>query len=124
MTTNSFKGTFWKWTTQSRPNWKNDPYEAIILCTIFGITGSSSVLFVRPALKYTIGLEGSLMEGPNSYRVLSLLLVSPIYSLLLFSIGTICGRHNFVSQMSKKILNRFIPSKIINKWTCPAGKEK
>jgi hypothetical protein len=77
---------FWAWTTQPRPDWKKSPLEAAVLFVVFGITGSSSVALVRPALKHTIGLEGSLMEGPNSYRVLSFILVSPIYACVLLTV--------------------------------------
>lgn len=49
--------SFWNWTTQVRPSWRQSYKEAAIIFTVFGITGSSSLFFVRPALKYTIGLE-------------------------------------------------------------------
>ena len=78
--------TFWKWTTQTRPHWKESKIEAAVLFCVFGITGSSSVALVRPALKSTLGIEGTLIEGPNSYRILSVLLVSPIYAVILLTV--------------------------------------
>ena len=76
---------------------------------VFGITGSSSVKLVRPALKQTIGLEGSMRDGPWSYRITSIVVVSPIYATLLVSFGTIAGRHRFFAAMANKIFARFVP---------------
>lgn len=75
---------------------------------VFGATGSASLILVRPALK-AVGLEGSLYEGPNSYRVASVLICSPCYACLLVTLGTLAGRHRFFATMGGKILSRFIP---------------
>ena len=48
---------FWRWTTQERANWKSDWREGIVICSIFAVTGSSSMFFVRPALKSVLGIE-------------------------------------------------------------------
>lgn len=112
----SLLSRFWEWTTQDRPSWKHDRFEAFVAVVVFGVTGSTSVAVVRPALKNTIGLEGSLRDGPNSYRVLSLVLVSPIYSVLLMSFGTLAGRHTFFFGMGKKILSRFIPRLVFRRF--------
>ena len=69
--------SFWKWTTQVRPSWKESPVEAAVIFTVFGITGSSSVALVRPCL-HTMGLEGSMIEGPWSYRIGSFVCISPV----------------------------------------------
>ena len=82
-----------------------------VLFCVFGVTGSSSVYFVRPCLK-TFGIEGSMMEGPWSYRILSVLFVSPIYSVILITVGTLAGRHRYFSNMGLKILRRFVPEKV------------
>ena len=109
---------FWSWTTKERANWKESPTEALIICTIFGITGSSTLYFVRPVLK-RIGFEGSMIEGPNSYRVASVLLISPMYASILLILGTIGGRHLFFAKMAHKIYSRFIPNnKIREKILC------
>jgi hypothetical protein len=116
--------SFWKWTTQERPTWRESYKEAAILFCVFGVTGSTSVAVVRPFLKYTIGLEGSLYEGPNSYRVLSIILVSPIYACMLVTFGTLSGRHSYFANMARKILGRFIPPSLLNKVTCPPAQRK
>ena len=101
---------FWAWTLQQRPSWKEDKVEAAVAFTVFGITGSTSVAVVRPALKHVTGIEGSMREGPNSYRVTSILAVSPIYATLLVTFGTLAGRHRFFANMAQKIFGRFLPS--------------
>lgn len=109
---------FWDWTTQSRPTWRESIKEAAVLFTVFGVTGTSSVVIIRPVLKKVLGLEGSLMEGPNSYRIASILCVSPFYGLFLFLIGTAAGRHNFFARSSFKIIGRFVPSSLLHKTLC------
>jgi hypothetical protein len=44
---------------------------------VFGITGSSSMLLVRPVIKPIVG-EGSMIDGPWRYRILSILMVTPV----------------------------------------------
>ena len=99
-------------TLQQRPSWRESPKEAAVIFVVFGITGSTSVGVVRPALKNTIGLEGSMREGPWSYRIISLLAVSPIYASFLVSFGTIAGRHIFFANMARKIFGRFLPASL------------
>ena len=115
---------FWIWTTTPRLNWKNNIKEAVIATMVFGVTGTTTMFLIRPCLKTVFGLEGSLLEGPNSYRIISILTISPVYAILLFTIGTISGRHIFFAQMSSKILGRFIPKYILSKVYCNPAKIK
>lgn len=50
-----------------------------------------------------------MREGPWTYRIGSLLAVSPIYSVLLVAFGTAAGRHRFFSAMAQRIVGRFLP---------------
>ena len=100
---------FWSWTTTPRPHWRENPTEACVAIAVFGVTGSTSVAFVRPALKATTGIEGTLKDGPWSYRIMSVAAVSPIYASLLVSFGTLAGRHLFFAAMAYKIFGRFLP---------------
>ena len=100
---------FWQWTAQARPHWRECRTEAAVAIGVFGVTGSLSVAAVRPMLKHTIGLEGSWRDGPWSYRVGSVLLVSPVYASVLVALGTAAGRHAFFAGMGTKILGRFLP---------------
>eukprot|EP01035_Chromulina_nebulosa_P027375 gene27375-36004_t len=116
----TIKNSFWKWTTKERPNWKSNITEGAIACTVFGITGSSSLYFVRPILKQ-FGIEGSIIEGPATYRlfaVASFLITSPLYAVMLLAYGTLFGRHIFFAKMSTKILGRFLPRKVIDQFIC------
>jgi len=117
-------GRFWAWTSQKRPSWREDKVEAAVLFCVFGCTGSSSVYFVRPALE-KVGVVGSLRDGPNSYRLISILSVTPIYATILFTLGTLSGRHAYFAGQWRKILNRFVPASALNKVVpaaCAAGK--
>lgn len=116
----TIKNSFWKWTTKERPNWKSNIAEGAIAFTVFGITGSSSLYFVRPILKQ-FGIEGSIIEGPATYRlfaVASFLITSPLYAVMLLTYGTLFGRHIFFARMSTKILGRFLPRKVIDQFIC------
>ena len=112
-------GRFWSWTTQKRPSWKEDKTEAAVIFVVFGVTGSSSVAFVRPCLKNTFGLEGNMIDGPWSYRLISLVAVSPIYAVLLLTFGTLSGRHTFFAMMASKIYGRFLPAAVSKRLACP-----
>ena len=100
---------FWQWTAQPRLHWRECRTEAAVAFGVFGITGTLSVAAVRPMLKHTIGLEGSWRDGPWSYRIGSVLLVSPVYAGVLVALGTAAGRHAFFAAMGTKILCRFMP---------------
>jgi hypothetical protein len=89
---------------------------------VFGVTGSASVTLVRPLLKEVIGLDGTMMEGPNSYRVGSVLLVSPMYAAVLLTVGTVVGRHPYFAGMAKQTISRFLPSPLATRLKCPGVK--
>ena len=85
--------------------------------TVFGLTGSTSVAVVRP-LFHSVGFEGSMREGPWSYRIGSLLAVSPVYACMLVSFGTLAGRHRFFAGMAQKIVGRMVPRSLLSRLTC------
>ena len=71
---------------------------------------------VRPAVKDGLGLEGSFKEGPWSYRLCSIIIMSPIYASLLVLVGTAFGRHAYFRHFSVKIFSRFgIPPELLDK---------
>ena len=118
----SYAQKFWHWTCQKREHWKNDKKEALIIFTVFGITGSTTLFFVRPCLKY-MGIEGTLMDGPNSYRIASILIISPIYGMILLGIGTLAGRHAFFAKTAMRTIGRFLPNRVTSTILCPPAKE-
>lgn len=90
--------------------------EMILLCTVFGITGSSTMFLVRPAVGNVLGLEGSMKDGPWSYRIASVVIMTPLYSTLLVIVGTIFGRHFYFRHFSVKMFSRFgIPPELLDK---------
>ena len=80
---------------------------------VFSITGSLSLYLVRPLLSSVLGLQGSMRDGPWSYRILTLLLVPPAYSLMLVTIGTAVGRHVYFKRVALRMWGRLLPSS----WT-------
>jgi hypothetical protein len=110
---------FWKWTCQTRPHWKECKVEAAVLFCVFGVTGSSSMFFVRPALTH-LGITGTMMDGPWSYRIASILIISPIYACILVTVGTLAGRHVYFANMGRKIISRFLPKSQSSKLGCPS----
>lgn len=76
----------------------------------------SSCCKVRPAVKNVLGLQGSLREGPWSYRICSIVIMTPIYASLLVVVGTVFGRHAYFRHFSVKIFSRFgIPPELMDK---------
>ena len=65
-----------------------------------------------------------MREGPWSYRVLSLVLVSPIYATFLVTFGTLAGRHIFFANMARKIFGRFLPARYRSAAACPPARAK
>ena len=113
--------SFWRWTTTpGRPHWLKDFKEGAVAFVVFGVTGSASVALIRPAIERGLGIRGSLIEGPNSYRAACLLIFSPLYALTLGVLGTLAGRHIFFAGMAKKILTRLLPFQAVrSRLTCP-----
>ena len=89
--------------------------EMILLSTVFAITGSSTMFLVRPAVSEVLGLQGSMKDGPWSYRIASLVIMTPLYSILLVGVGTVFGRHFYFKHFSVKMLSRFgIPPEMMD----------
>ncbi len=61
--------------------------EMTLLCTVFAITGTSTMVLVRPAVSEVLGLKGSLKDGPWSYRICSLVIMTPLYAGMLVVVG-------------------------------------
>jgi hypothetical protein len=65
------------------------------------------VKIVRPAVSEGLGIKGNFIDGPWSYRICSIVIMTPIYATLLVGIGTIFGRHAYFRHFSVKIFSRF-----------------
>jgi hypothetical protein len=89
--------------------------EMVLISTVFAITGSSTMVVVRPAVSNVLGLKGSLKDGPWSYRICSLVIMTPIYATLLVLVGTVFGRHHYFRHFSVKMWSRFgIPPEMLD----------
>ncbi|KAI2513477.1 hypothetical protein MHU86_951 [Fragilaria crotonensis] len=89
--------------------------EMVLICTVFAVTGSSTMFLVRPAMSNILGIEGGLIEGPTSYRVASLVIMTPLYSTLLVCVGTVFGRHAYFRHFAVKMFTRFgIPPELMD----------
>ncbi len=112
----SMRQKFWEWTSTGAKNvgfggdfikYSKDWWqEWTIKCVLFAITGTSSMKLVRPVLREATGIEGTFRDGPNSYRAMSLMLMTPIYTMLLLTVGTLGGRHTFYRGMATKMWGR------------------
>eukprot|EP00584_Thalassiosira_punctigera_P017544 CAMPEP_0172553270 /NCGR_PEP_ID=MMETSP1067-20121228/49787_1 /TAXON_ID=265564 ORGANISM="Thalassiosira punctigera, Strain Tpunct2005C2" /NCGR_SAMPLE_ID=MMETSP1067 /ASSEMBLY_ACC=CAM_ASM_000444 /LENGTH=207 /DNA_ID=CAMNT_0013341429 /DNA_START=3 /DNA_END=627 /DNA_ORIENTATION=- len=90
--------------------------EMALICTVFGITGSSTMFLVRPAVSDGLGLKGSMKEGPWSYRICSLVIMTPMYATLLVIVGTVFGRHAYFRHFSVKMFSRFgVPPELMDR---------
>ena len=90
--------------------------EMILICTVFAITGTSTMMLVRPAVKNVLGLQGSFKDGPWAYRISTIVIMSPLYSILLVVVGTVFGRHAYFRFFSVRMLSRFgIPPELLDK---------
>ena len=80
-----------------------------IVLIVFAITGSLTVLLARFLLNNILGLEGSLWSGPWPYRVVYVLLITPVYSVLLIGIGTLFGKHTYFRHRVVRIWSHILP---------------
>ena len=82
--------------------------EMVLICTVFAITGTSTMVMVRPAVSEVLGLKGSLKDGPWSYRICSLVIMTPLYSAMLVMVGTVFGRHAYFRHFAVKVCMHMI----------------
>ena len=69
-----------------------------VVVVVFGITGSLAVLVSKLLINEAIGLEGSLVAGPWSFRIVYLLLIPPSYSVMLLVVGSLLGKREFFQR--------------------------
>ncbi|CAG8495672.1 5120_t:CDS:2 [Dentiscutata erythropus] len=103
-TTEELKRWSWRW-------WK----EWAIIFIVFGITGSTTVRIVRPVLTNILGIEGGFIDGPWTYRISYLCVTIPLYSLILFIVGTIFRRQAYFKKIVFRMYGRFIPERLIKR---------
>ncbi|KAF9164666.1 hypothetical protein DFQ26_001197 [Actinomortierella ambigua] len=90
--------------------------EWAVIMTVFAITGSSSVYFVKPILKNVFQLEGSMQEGPWSYRLTYVCTTMPTYSVTLLAVASVFGRRPYFQKVVLRMWSRFLPKKVLQRF--------
>ena len=78
--------------------------QIIIICIVFGITGSIAVWVAEPILSF-IGIEKK-KTSPWFFWPIRISIIFPIYQLLILIIGTLFGQFKFFWNFEKKMLVR------------------
>ncbi len=79
-------------------------FQLFIICIVFAITGSFSVLITEPVILFIFGdLDGL---NPLLSWLLRILILFPIYQALLLFFGFIFFQYKFFYQFEKKFLKK------------------
>ena len=81
----------------------NNYFRLFIIFTVFGITGSLSVVLGKYLL---ISIFSSNILNSGFYWLIRILLIFPLYQILLIIIGTLFGEFKYFWAIEKKILLR------------------
>ena len=81
----------------------NNYFRLFIIFTVFGITGSLSVVLGKYLL---ISIFSSNILNSEFYWLIRILLIFPLYQILLIIIGTLFGEFKYFWAIEKKILLR------------------
>ncbi|GJJ72165.1 hypothetical protein EMPS_04522 [Entomortierella parvispora] len=90
--------------------------EWTIIMGVFAVTGSSTVMVVKPVLKEVFQLDGSMKEGPWSFRIAYLCTTLPLYSCVLLTVATIAGRRPYFKKVVLRMWGRFLPKKALARF--------
>ncbi|KAF9113322.1 hypothetical protein BGX27_001772 [Mortierella sp. AM989] len=90
--------------------------EWTIIMAVFAVTGSSTVMVVKPVLKEVFKLDGSMREGPWSFRIAYLSTTLPLYSCILLTVATVAGRRPYFKKVVLRMWGRFLPKKITQRF--------
>lgn len=82
----------------------NSNLQLVVILIVFSITGSLSVLVRNPIFEYF-----SIDADTNIFLriILSILIITPTYQVLLLIVGTLFGQFHFFWNFEKKMLSRF-----------------
>ncbi|KAG0371292.1 hypothetical protein BGX24_001753 [Mortierella sp. AD032] len=96
--------------------------EWIIIFVVFSITGSSTMLIVKPLMK-ALDLTGSWGSGPWSFRIAYVVLTLPLYSLMLLLISSLVCRRPYFENLLIRMWGRFIPTRLIRRCSPSSRRE-
>lgn len=84
--------------------------QVLLICIVFGVTGSSSLFAVKPLLELIgfsrMSFSSEFLWGGLSYYSLRFLLIFPIYQVLLVAYGWLFGQFQFFWEFEKNMLNK------------------
>ena len=83
-----------------------------IIFLAFGVTGGLTVLISRLLLNGLLGLDGSLISGPWSYRLVYLAVIPPVYSATLLAVGTLMGKRAFFQRRVVRLWGWALPASL------------
>ena len=83
-----------------------------VIFLAFGVTGGLTVLVSRLLLNGLLGLDGSLLSGPWSYRLIYLALIPPVYSATLLAVGTLLGKRAFFQRRVVRLWGWALPASL------------
>ncbi len=83
-----------------------------VIFLAFGVTGGLTVLVSRFLLNGLLGLDGSLLSGPWSYRLIYLALIPPVYSATLLAVGTLMGKRAFFQKRVVRLWGWALPASL------------
>lgn len=82
----------------------NSNLQLILILIAFSVTGSLSVMVRKPIFEYlAIDSDTNLIIQ----IVMSILIITPTYQILLLIVGSILGQFRFFWNFEKKMLSRF-----------------
>lgn len=99
----------------STPEQSDDPRNLrhwVIVISVFGITGLSTLAFSRLLFSVLLGIEGSLWAGPWSYRAMYLAVIPPFYYAVLILVGSVFGKREYFVRRVGRMWSRLIPNRI------------
>lgn len=76
---------------------------------VFAATGSSASRLAKHVCSDAFGLEGSLRDGPWSYRGAYAVTTLPLYTAMLVGFGTAARRGAFFRRFAHKMWARMLP---------------
>ncbi|KAF9421345.1 hypothetical protein BGZ94_008848 [Podila epigama] len=88
--------------------------EWFLIIVVFSITGSSTMMVVKPLMK-ALGITGTLAAGPWSYRIAYVVLTFPLYSCMLLLVSSFVCRRAYFEHILIRMWSRLLPSCLINK---------
>ncbi|KAG0039627.1 hypothetical protein BGZ82_007355 [Podila clonocystis] len=83
-------------------------FEWIIIIIVFSVTGSSTMMVVKPLMK-ALGITGTLGAGPWSYRMVYIVLTFPLYSCMLLLVSSLLCRRQYFEHILIRMWSRLLP---------------